>query len=109
MLLAAAQQVTSTGDPNIILPALFAFGGAFVTAAATILVVVLSNGRSTRATHAVHEEVRTNHGKRAGEYIEMIGPLAEWAEHHTAEDNELRQALGLHKGKAPSWRTRDGS
>lgn len=103
---AAAQVSTTSGDPNIILPALFAFGGAFITAAATILVVVLSGNRSNKVTERVHDEVRTNHGKKAGEYIEQIGPLMEWAADHQRQDNEVRVALGLDEGRIPTWRAR---
>jgi hypothetical protein len=48
------------------------------------------------ASMRVHREVRTNHGKRNGEYVEE---LAAWAQHHTEQDAEnfaeLRAALGM--------------
>lgn len=88
-------------NPNIILPALFsAFVGAMV-AIPGIIAVLRSNKRTRESSERVHDEVRTNHGMRAGEYIEMIGPLVDWANAHTEEDNELRKALGMEPGKRP--------
>lgn len=59
--------------------------GGFATSTAAFI--------SSKRTHA---EVRTNHGKRNGQYIE---DLAAWAEFHTEQDAkqfaELRTALGL--------------
>lgn len=66
---------------------------AAIIAAGPATVASLAAWRSAKMTHA---EVRTNHGKRNGQYIEE---LAAWADFHTGQDAEqfaeLREALGL--------------
>lgn len=65
-------------------------------AAATGLYFALRSNRKTRAaTEDLHSDMRTNHGKRPGEYLEMIGELVEWASVHVDEENEDRIQRGL--------------
>jgi hypothetical protein len=42
--------------------------------------------RVGRSVKAVHEEVRTNHGKRAGEYLEMVPDMMKLLAEHTVQD-----------------------
>jgi hypothetical protein len=97
-MLAAVQH---QADPNIIVPAILTSVPVILAALAGLIVTLRSNRKNRQATNDVHDEIRTNHGLRAGEYLEMIGPLVEWAEDHTRDDNELRAALGLAPGKPP--------
>jgi len=89
-----------SADPNIIVPAILTSVPVILAAITGLIVTLRSNRRNRKATEAVHEEIRTNHGLRAGEYIEAIGPLVKWAENHSRDDNEIRVALGL-RPKAP--------
>lgn len=66
------------------------------TVAASAIAAFASSTAAFISSKRTHAEVRTNHGKRNGQYIE---DLATWAEAHTAQDAqqfaELREALGL--------------
>ncbi len=42
-----------------------------------------------RASRATHDEVRTNHGVRAGERIEALGDDVLWLKEHVVTKNEL--------------------
>jgi hypothetical protein len=48
------------------------------------------------ASIRTNRQIRTNHGKNIGQYVE---DLSAWAEHHTLQDAEhfaeIREALGL--------------
>lgn len=63
------------GMSDVVEAALFAFGGTVVTTLGVVIVAIMSRG-NRNAIREVHEEVRTNHGERAGAYIEQIPVLA---------------------------------
>lgn len=48
-------------------------------------------------SRGVRKEIRTNHGKRAGEYLEMIGPLATKVEDVAADTKAFVQLLAAHE------------
>lgn len=116
--------VVHAADPNIIVPAIIAAIPVTIAAVAGMLVTMNSirRGREKQdktvndaaqqvleAITGVHEEVSTNHGLRAGEYIEMIGPMSDFLVQHAKDDNEIRRELGLTPGKVPTWRRRNGA
>lgn len=86
---------SAPANPNILVPAILTSIPVIIAAITGLVVTLRSNRKNRKATEAVHDEIRTNHGKRAGEYLEMVGPLVDWAHQHTSDDNELRAALGL--------------
>lgn len=66
---------------------------------ASLIIVALIGAigaRINRNIEAAHAEVRTNHGLRAGDYIEQIGPLVEWAIQHTVDDNAFQDRTDAH-------------
>jgi len=95
--------VQHTADPNILVPAVLGSIPVILAAVTGLLVTLRSNRRNRQATEKVHDAIRTNHGKRPGEYLEMIGPIADWAVQHTHDDNELRAALGLSRTAPPRF------
>ena len=85
---------------------------ALITAAATCFVAAVPLYLTLRKTHksvqTVHQEITTNHGKRAGEYIEMIPHvLAEQARvryelkadeaHHDERFDTIERVLDDHR------------
>lgn len=96
-----------TADPNIIVPAILTSVPVIIAAVTGLIVTLRSNRRNRQATQAVHDEIKTNHGLRAGEYLEMVGPLVDWAIEHTEADNEMREALGLHPIYGPQLAPKD--
>lgn len=62
----------------------------------TTLPVILSNRRTKDAVAAVHDEVRTNHGQRAGDYLEGIADLKEFSSRQTALFEALAKTWADH-------------
>lgn len=50
---------------------------AVILAIAGIVVALVQQVRTQRKVSEVHDALKTNHGKRPGEYLEMVGDLAE--------------------------------
>lgn len=50
---------------------------AVILAIAGIVVALVQQVRTQRKVSEVHDALKTNHGKRPGEYLEMVGELSE--------------------------------
>jgi hypothetical protein len=81
---------------------------AVIAALGVIISTWLANRKTRRGVTAVHDEVRTNHGKRAGEYLENVDALLTLFAEHTAQDernfNELRRGMDALSAKvSAAW------
>lgn len=68
-------------DPYVVI----AFIGAVPSTIAAIAAL-----QSSRRSKGVHDEIRTNHGLRQGDYVELtamvVGELKDWSTQHAADD-----------------------
>lgn len=72
-------------------------GGCSVLAAIITVILTRSTRKNRRATEALHDDLRTNHGLRPGDYIEQsalaIFDLQKWARDHAQVDETIHRAL----------------
>lgn len=70
--------------------------GAVALVLSTTLPVLISNRKTRGAVGRVHDEVRTNHGLRAGDYLEMVAQVQETSAAQGRVIASLAQSWGDH-------------
>lgn len=74
-----------------------AIGGGSVVAAAW-----LPSRKTRKAVEAVHTEVKTNHGKSAYQYLEMVADVKEMVESNRQDQAEIVQLIADHTAQDAS-------